>query len=140
MDWFLYDNGLRHERFKDDFLFSSGKFFSKFKLKSIIISERRTVLLPQFSPFSVWTYLYSFMLIPWYQKITFIIAPFVVVKKRTRNDTGSCKYLPALLKTIGYRFCDNIFKFTNKEDWSQMWKGIQDKQLKKSTIKTKLYK
>ena len=43
-------------------------------------------------------------------------------------------------KTIGYRFCDNIFKFTNKEDWSQMWKGIQDKQLKKSTIKTKLYK
>ena len=59
MDWFLYDNGLRHERFKDDFLFSSGKFFSKFKLKSIIISERRTVLLPQFSPFSVWTYLYS---------------------------------------------------------------------------------
>ena len=136
-DWFLYHNGLRHERVKDDVLFSSGQCFSKFKLKSIVTSERWTALLPQFFPFSVWTYLYSF-LFPDIKREHLSLFLFLQLKKRTRNDTGSCKYLPALRKTTGYHFYDNIFKFTNKEDWSQMWKRIQDKQLKKSTIKTKL--
>ena len=102
---------------KITFLFYSGKCLFIFKLKSIAISKRRTVLLPQIFSCPVATYLHSCL--SWYQKIELVIVPFPVVKSRSRKDTGSFKDLPALLKTTGYHYCENIFKFTNKVDWTE---------------------
>ena len=108
---------------KMTFLFNSGKCISKLKSKPIVISEKRTVLFLQIFSCPVWTYLYL-CLFSDLKRQHLPLFLFLQLKEEQEIDTGSCKYLPALQKTTGYRYYDNIFKFTNKEDWTKVWKGI----------------
>ena len=41
MDWFLYDNGLRHERVNNLFISFLNLFISLIELKNILLKEHR---------------------------------------------------------------------------------------------------